>query len=212
MSALAALEGVCHTANLPYEAEWLPALDRLGALLAAGQSRTNLVGDASAAGLISHVLEALTVAAVAVRALGRAPRRAVDVGAGAGLAALTLALAWPTAQIVAIEPRKLRAAFTAETARALELRNLRVIAKTLHSAAWDEPFELATARAVWPLPDWPQRAGALLTADGVAVVHTLGPATTLPERLVVSGWRLRAAGDVPGSKAYAVAAMGRALG
>ena len=205
MTSLAQLAEVCAAANLPYRAEWLPTLQRLAALLAAGQARTNLVGDATESGLMGHVREALTTAAATLDVLGRAPAQVVDVGAGAGLEALTLAIVWPEARVLAIEPRKLRAAFIAETAEALGLAHVRVIAKTLHSADLGRHFELATARAVWPFPEWPEKARPILTPQGLAAVHAFGPATTLSERLVVPGWQIRATRDVPGDKPYAIA-------
>ena len=53
----------------------------------------------------------------------------------ATLVALTLAICFGEAQVVAVEPRKLRATFVAEAAAALQLGNLQTIAASLHSAA-----------------------------------------------------------------------------
>ena len=205
MSTLDDLAAVCAAANLPYSDAWLPQLRALATQLAAGQTRTNLVGDATEAGLLTHVCEALTVAAAALEVLGKPPQQLVDVGAGAGLEALTLAIAWPQARVVAIEPRKLRAAFIAQTAQALGLGNVQVLAQTLHSAEAGARFQLATARAVWPFPEWPEKARGLLAPGGVVALHAFGPAATLAERLVAPGWQLRAARDVPGETPYAVA-------
>ena len=207
VNTLAGLRKTCATHGLPYADAWQDRLRQLAGLLAAGQVRTNLVGDATEAGLTAHVREALTVVAAAEAAFGHAPARAVDVGAGAGLEALTLAIAWPQTHVLAIEPRKLRAAFIAETAAALGLRNLAVTAKTLHSAEAGQLFELATARAVWPYPEWPEKARGLLQPGGVAVCHAFGPAATLSERLTAPGWTLAAGQDVPGDKNYAIAVL-----
>ena len=210
MNTLAELAATCAAARLPYAPEWLPGLERLAALLVAGQARSNLVGDASEAGLLAHVREALTVAGTTQDVLGRPPRSAVDIGAGAGLEALMLAIAWPQTRVVAIEPRKLRAAFIEETAVALGLKHLQVIAKTLYSAQLDGRFELATARAVWPFPEWPEKARPILAPQGLAVIHTHGPAATLQDRLDAPGWQVRATRDVPGEKPYAIALMAMA--
>ena len=207
MSPLASLEAICAAAQLPYQPAWLVRFLRLAHLLAAGQARTNLVGDASESGLLAHVCEALTVAAVTQDVLGRTPKHAVDVGAGAGLEALTLAIAWPDAAVVAVESRKLRAAFIAETGAALGLNNLQVIARTLHSSELTQRFELASARAVWPFPEWPERARPILAPHGLAAVHAHGPAATLHQRLAAPGWQVAAARDVPGEKPYAVALL-----
>lgn len=207
MTAGLDLPAICQSAGLPCDPLWLPQLAKLALLVADAQTRTNLVGDATAAGVQAHVLEAMTVAAVAQQVLGRPVKRAVDLGAGAGLEALTLALIWPDAQVFAVEPRKLRAAFTVEAAAALDLRNLTVVAKSLFSANLRPIFDLATARAVWPFPEWPERGRAVLAPGGCVAVHTHGPAAALTDRLHAPGWRLVASRDVPGPKVYAVAGL-----
>lgn len=179
----------------------------LTALVAAAQVRTNLVGDASLAGVQAHVAEALTVAALALEVLGKIPQQVVDIGAGAGLEALTLAKLWPQARVVAVEPRKLRAAFIHETAGALGLGNVETVAKSLFSASLNAEFDVATARAVWPVPQWPDQARGVLRPGGLAMAHVHGPADTLAGRLDVPGWQLVGARDVPGDKGYAVAAL-----
>ena len=206
------LEATCAAHGLPWDPAWVGVLSTLAALVADAQTRTNLVGDASIAGVRAHVLEALTVAAVAQQGLGHTPRRVVDIGAGAGLEALTLAIVWPDARVVAVEPRKLRAAFIAETAERLGLRGVDVVAKSLFSANLKPVHELATARAVWPWPEWPEKGRPVLAPGGLVALHTHGPAVSVAERLDQPGWSLVGALDVPGPKNYAVAVVKPVVG
>lgn len=201
------LAALCGSAGLPFDPDWLPKLATLQAVLARHNARTNLVGDASPAGLQGHVLEALAVAAAAERALGRPAARVVDVGAGAGLEALTLALAWPQARVLAVEPRSKRAIFTELAADALGLRNLTVQATTLEAARLPPAFSLATARAVWAPDAWLARARPLLAPGGLAVVHGRAPAEAWLPGLEATGWACAATQAVPGTLDHLVAVL-----
>ena len=79
------------------------------------------------------------------------PGPAVDVGSGAGLPGIPLALADPSRRWRLLEPRAKRAAFLEEAVRALEL-DCEVLAKTAAEAARDPALagahSVATARAV----------------------------------------------------------------
>lgn len=210
--ALATLEAWCLEAGLPFDAAWALPIERLGRTLALAQARTNLVGDARPAALCEHIAEALAVAAAAREALGHAPRRAVDVGAGAGLEALTLALCWPLTSVVAVEPRKLRASFIEDAALAAGLANLHVIPRTLASCGLGAEFDVATARAVWPAAQWLERSRALLAPGGVTAIHGSAPGATLADSAASPLWRAAAFRDVPGERRHAVAVFAPAGG
>lgn len=91
-----------------------------------------------------HVLDALT-AVPAVRRFGPA---VADLGSGAGLPAIPLAIALPRLSFTLIERSEKRRAFLTAAVAHLRLRNARVAA---HAAG--ERFDLVTARAVAPLPE-----------------------------------------------------------
>ena len=211
-AALDVLAQWCAQAALPFEAAWGPAIAQLGRTLAEAAARTNLVGDARPAALCEHMAEALAVAAAAQEALGSAPRAVVDIGAGAGLEALTLALCWPSARVVAVEPRKLRADFIAVAAREAGLGNVQVIQRTVASCCLGATFDLATARAVWPGPQWLERSRALLAPLGVTAIHGSAPSADLARSGTIAGWHAAAWRDVPGPRAHAVAVFRRADG
>lgn len=205
--ALQALAEQAKSHGLPWQDSWLGILQRLSELLLLGQARTNLVGDASPAGLADHVLQALCVARLAQEA-GVAPACVVDVGAGAGLAALTYALVWPQARVVAVEPRRLRAEFIDQTAHSLGLLQVSAQKRSLHSAELPG-VDLAVARAVWPAAEWLPKAWPLLTPAGLAAVHGHGPAAELAQSLAGLG-RVVGSLDVPGPRGHAVAVLRRA--
>ena len=81
--------------------------------------------------------------------------RAVDVGSGAGLPGIPLALARPDVSVSLVEPLERRVTFLAEVVAALELDGqVRVIRGRAESAEVRGPvgdFDIVTARAVAPL-------------------------------------------------------------
>ncbi|MGA9748721.1 MAG: 16S rRNA (guanine(527)-N(7))-methyltransferase RsmG [Nocardioides sp.] len=87
--------------------------------------------------------------------LGEAVPREVsvcDIGSGAGLPGLVLAIARPDLPITLVEPLLRRTAFLEEAVEALGLRNVEVLrgrAEELHGA---RVFDVVTSRAVAPLP------------------------------------------------------------
>lgn len=109
---------------------------------------------------------------------------AVDVGSGAGLPGIPLAIADPGRSWRLIEPRQKRAAFLEEVVRKLDLR-CEIAAMTAEEAARDPAFEgvhvLATARALAP----PEAAFSsllpLLRGDGVGAVFVGRRAEIPPE-------------------------------
>lgn len=213
MSHLEAMGATCRAAQLPWRDEWLPHLQALATCVAQGQQQTNLVGDASEAGVAEHVIEALTVAAAYMDLRQEPPRRVVDIGAGAGLEALTLAIAWPLAEVVAVEPRIKRAQFIAATASALALGHLRVVQKTLHSAQLPPHFDLATARAVWPPAEWAAKGLQVVARGGLVAIHTRGVAAAgagAVQQAVATPPQARVcvARAVPGDRGHVIALVG----
>jgi 16S rRNA (guanine527-N7)-methyltransferase len=125
---------------------------------------------------------------------------AVDVGSGAGLPGIPLAIARPERAWRLLEPRRRRAAFLEEVVRELALGNCEVVVATAEEAARDprlaHAHALATARALAS----PQQAPALLlplvTVGGTAAVF-VGRGDRLPpeaEEFVPGIGILRSAG------------------
>jgi len=112
--------------------------------------------------------------------LGRAiPERqdVADIGSGAGLPGLVLALSRPDLEVTLVEPLERRTSFLIEAVAALELSNVEVIrgrAEELHGL---REFSVVTSRAVAPLDRllrWSMplvRPGGALVAMKGATVH-----------------------------------------
>ncbi len=92
-----------------------------------------------------HIPECLALA----RLLPDGPARLVDVGSGAGLPGLVVALARPDLEVTLVEATRKKAAFLEQTARLL-LAPVTVVPGRLEELELG-PFDLATARAVAPL-------------------------------------------------------------
>lgn len=78
----------------------------------------------------------------------RAGGRAADVGSGAGLPGLVLAIARPDVEVVLIEPMERRTEWLLDESRRLGLRNVTVLRARAEEAIDAGPFDQVTARAV----------------------------------------------------------------
>jgi 16S rRNA (guanine527-N7)-methyltransferase len=105
---------------------------------------------------------------------------AVDVGSGAGLPGIPLAVAGSPRDWRLLEPRHKRAGFLEEAVRELELEHVEVIRATAEDEAQGERrYRIATARALAPPPQAFGLLGPLLDADGTAIVW-VGKSAELP--------------------------------
>lgn len=112
-----------------------------------------------------HLADSLAGLEVAeVRAAGRI----ADLGAGAGLPGLVLAIELPAAEVVLVESVAKKCAWMERTIEALELRNVRVACTRVEELA-DAPFDVVTARALGSLPVLCEYAAPLLREGGVLV-------------------------------------------
>lgn len=113
-----------------------------------------------------------------------------DIGSGAGLPGLVLAIVRPDLRVTLIEPLLRRTAFLSEASAALGLDNVEVVrgrAETLHGA---RRFDVVTSRAVAPLDrllawSMPLVApeGALVAMKGSSVVDEVEAAAPTLRRL-----------------------------
>ncbi|GAA1448712.1 16S rRNA (guanine(527)-N(7))-methyltransferase RsmG [Leifsonia poae] len=76
------------------------------------------------------------------------PGRTGDVGSGAGLPGLVLAIARPDVTLVLIEPMERRVAWLSEQVEELGLDNVEVVRARAEEARLDAPLDQVTARAV----------------------------------------------------------------
>ena len=91
----------------------------------------------------------------------------LDVGSGAGLPGIPLALMWPHARVVLLDSNHKKAAFLRQAAIELGLKNVEVVCERVE--AWEAPqkFELVISRAFSDLPEFLKLAGRLCAAHGV---------------------------------------------
>ena len=96
-----------------------------------------------------------------------AARAIVDIGSGAGLPGLALAIALPDADVVLLEANRRKCAFITKSIEVLQLAN--ATAMYARAESWKEglgKFDLATARAVGPLTLIEEYAAPLLRVGG----------------------------------------------
>jgi 16S rRNA (guanine527-N7)-methyltransferase len=110
---------------------------------------------------------------------------AVDVGSGAGLPGIPLAIADPARHWRLLEPRGRRAAFLEEAVRTLGLSNCEVLAETAEDAARDpslaEAHVIATARALAPPAEAFSMIMPLVTTGGTGAIF-LGAGASVPSK------------------------------
>jgi 16S rRNA (guanine527-N7)-methyltransferase len=111
-----------------------------------------------------------------------------DIGSGAGLPGLVLAIARPDLRVTLVEPMARRVAFLDETGRRLSLANVDVV--RARAEEWLDPptFDVVTARAVAPLVKLLPWAMPLV-ADNGAVLAIKG--SSAPQEVEAAGGELR---------------------
>ncbi|HTL40863.1 MAG TPA: 16S rRNA (guanine(527)-N(7))-methyltransferase RsmG [Pseudolysinimonas sp.] len=97
------------------------------------------------------------------------PGRVGDVGSGAGLPGLVLAIARPDVELVLIEPMERRVDWLRTEAQRLELGNVSVVRARAEEAALPAPLDQVTARAVSALSKLIPLTAPLVRAGGELV-------------------------------------------
>jgi 16S rRNA (guanine527-N7)-methyltransferase len=119
--------------------------------------------------LTHHVLDSLAVVRplrqqLAATGLGQAVR-VLDVGAGAGLPGVVLAICCPEMAVHCVDTVAKKAAFVQQVAVSLKLANLRGIHARVESLT--EPYEVVCSRAFASLADFTQWSRATLAPGGM---------------------------------------------
>ena len=137
--------------------------DALLDALAAPEAPTSVHDRAQARNVhIADSLSSLEVPGV------REARRIADLGAGAGLPGLVLAIALPEAEVVLVESVGKKCAWMERTVERLGLENVRIACARVE-ALDATPFDVVTARALGQLPVVCEYAAPLLRVGGVLV-------------------------------------------
>jgi 16S rRNA (guanine527-N7)-methyltransferase len=117
-----------------------------------------------------HLEDALGLAAIRPP---RARERWVDLGSGAGLPGLPLASAYPEAAFTLVDAQRRRLDWVAATAARLHIGNVTVVHARLEDYGHGpgrESFDVATARALGPLPVVAELGLPLLRVGGTLLV------------------------------------------
>ena len=140
------IEALERVANRDVSRETFDLLEKYVDRLKAASATQNLISASTLDSIWErHILDSAQLA----RFLPGAQCSLIDVGSGAGLPGIVLA-ALTDGPVTLVEPRRLRAAFLAETVAALGLtRRVIVVPAKIESVAG--PFDFITARAVAPL-------------------------------------------------------------
>lgn len=124
-----------------------------------------------------------------------------DVGSGAGLPGIPLAIARPDLEVVLVEPLLRRSEFLTETVTALGLDGVSVLRSRAEDVRPWGRFDVVTARAVAPmerLAGWTlpllRPGGVLLALKGQSVSEELQDSAASLARMGATSWRVEEAG------------------
>lgn len=142
--------------------EALPIAERYAAFLADAGVERGLIGPREADRLWERHLINCAVVAEAIPA----DARVVDIGSGAGLPGIVLAIVRPDLRITLLEPLLRRTTFLDECVEMLDLRNVEVRRGRAEEVVKEFSVDVATARAVAPLERLARWALPLLHPGG----------------------------------------------
>ncbi len=140
-----------------------PRVERYASLLAGAGVERGLLGPNEVPRLWErHLLNSAVIAELVPR-----PCSLVDLGSGAGLPGIVLALVLPDVEVVLLEPALRRAAFLDECVVELALGNARVVRARAEQMTGELAADVVTARAVAPLDRLAAMALGLLKPGGI---------------------------------------------
>jgi 16S rRNA (guanine527-N7)-methyltransferase len=182
-----------------------PQAERYAALLAEAGVERGVLGPGEAERIWDrHLLNSAAIAYLVPHHCTLA-----DLGSGAGLPGLVLAMLRPEAKVTLIEPMARRVTFLEECVAELSLENVTVVRARGEELAGRFAADVVTARAVAPLEKLARLAAGLVRAGGVVLAmkgagaeEELVKARPVLAQLGISDARIVHAGD-PGSGASA---------
>ncbi|HEY3125312.1 MAG TPA: 16S rRNA (guanine(527)-N(7))-methyltransferase RsmG [Thermoanaerobaculia bacterium] len=159
--------------------------------------RTNLTGPLRAEELVSHALESVLGEKLIPHGI-----RVIDIGSGAGLPGIPLAISRPDLAVTLLEPRGRRAAFLSHAARTVPLPNVQVLKQRAENLA-KPTYDMATSRALANLEEVLMRARFLEPRSSLLLW------TTDPKKLtdaLFPDFSLERVEHVPGTRERVIAA------
>ena len=177
----------------PLTNEQARALEAYGALVQTAGRRTNLLSTGDLGRLDEHIVDS----AALLRAVDVGDRLA-DIGSGAGLPGIVVAVARPGTAVTLVDARRSKAVFLKQAVRQLQLSNVRVVHERLERLPETQQYTMATSRALGDItktlapslrvvepggrlvlfkgPGWPDergRAVELADAEGAGIEHEI---------------------------------------
>jgi 16S rRNA (guanine527-N7)-methyltransferase len=161
------------------------ALDRYLDLLEKWNRVYNLTAIRDRGRMVTHhLLDSLVVSPHL-----RGPR-VLDVGSGAGLPGIPLAIANPALQVTLLESNRKKSAFLTQAVAELQLANAAVVTERVEAWQTDQRFDTIVSRAFAELGEFVALSGRLLAPDGILAamkgVHPFEEIERLPQ-----GFRVR---------------------
>ncbi len=158
----------------------------------------NLTSVRDPAGMLTHhLLDSLAVIGPLRRQTGGRAIRLLDVGAGAGLPGVVIAIYCPEVRVDCVDAVAKKAAFIQQAAATLQLPNLRGLHARVENLV--EPYDVVSSRAFASLADFVSWSAGALAEEGVwmamkgkhpaAEIEALPAASTVfhVEQLIVPG-------------------------
>jgi 16S rRNA (guanine527-N7)-methyltransferase len=186
----------------------LPILERYAELLATEGVVRGLIGPREAPRLWDrHLLNCGVLAELVPQG-----STVCDIGSGAGLPGLVLAIARPDVRVTLVEPLLRRTTFLTEVVEELELDRVEVVRGRAEELHGERAFDVVTSRAVAPLErllTWSMPLvspeGALVAMKGSSVQEEIDAAASVLHRFRCAPPEVRLLGeDVLAQPTYAV--------
>jgi 16S rRNA (guanine527-N7)-methyltransferase len=178
------------TARGVFGSERLPLAERFAELLATEGTLRGLIGPRE----VPRLWERHLVSCAVLGELVPTNATVGDVGSGAGLPGIVLAIARPDLRVTLVEPLLRRTSFLDEVVVELGLTGCEVLRGRAEHLHGDRTFDVVTSRAVAPLPrllDW----SLPLVAPGGAMIAMKG--SRAPAEVAESADTLRRLGCAP---------------
>jgi 16S rRNA (guanine527-N7)-methyltransferase len=115
--------------------------------------------------LVQHLFDSLAVVHPLLRQTAGRPIRLLDVGSGAGLPGVVIAICCPEVQVECVDTVGKKAAFVQQSAAQLKLANLKGVHDRVENLAG--PYDVIASRAFASLPDFVSWSTDALAEQGV---------------------------------------------
>jgi len=115
--------------------------------------------------LAHHLFDSLAIIGPLRRKTGGTAARLLDVGSGAGLPGVVIAICCEEIQVDCVDAVAKKAAFVQQAAAALQLPNIRALHARVENLAG--PYEVIASRAFAALPDFVSWSRQALSSEGV---------------------------------------------